>query len=253
MCKQDNPTRGRDVSPGIVCTKSAQNPCLFLIRRGSRLFLWTLTFAHKNKAGQHFIMRLFPPRYFLQGVGFTFCTINSYRRVIASEQVPGLKVSPAACMSPAQLLLFNVPNKGRETFDFDQGFEKHHIYRGRTFSFSLHQGTFQDGNAALSSLSWRWPGVGKLWIGHGLPVATTGKYFILKYNNSWECTTFGLYFEHFVGFLTLLVDLTASLRQMDICLWMIGNFFPFFHFSFLEFKLLLYKGRSSPEQKRINY
>lgn len=162
MCKQDNPTRSRDVSPGIVCTKSAQNPCLFLIRRGSRLFLWTLTFAHKNKAGQHFIMRLFPPRYFLQGVGFTFCTINSYRRVIASEQVPGLKVSPAACMSPAQLLLFNVPNKGRETFDFDQGFEKHHIYRGRTFSFSLHQGTFQDGNAALSSLSQRWPGVGKL-------------------------------------------------------------------------------------------
>lgn len=88
-------------------------------------------------------MTVFPQRHFLQGVGFTFYMINSYRYVITSEQVPVLKVTLTAYMSLAQLLLFNVPNKGRETFDFDQGFKKHRTYRGRTFSFSLHQETFQ--------------------------------------------------------------------------------------------------------------
>jgi len=72
--------------------------------------------------------------------------INSYRCVIAGEQVPALKVILPAYMALAQLLLFNVPTKGRKTFDFDQGFKKHRIYRGRTFSFTLHQETFQDGN-----------------------------------------------------------------------------------------------------------
>jgi len=114
-----------------------------------------LAFTHKNKAGQHYTMTLSPQRYFLQGVGFSFYMINSYRCVITSEQVPVLKVTLTAFMSLAQLLLFNIPNKGRETFDFDQGFKKHHIYRGQTFSFSLHQETFQDGSAGLSSLSQR--------------------------------------------------------------------------------------------------
>lgn len=140
--------------------------------------------SQKNKAGQHFIMTLFPQRYFLQGVGFTFYMINSYRCVITGEQVPVLKVTLTGYMSLAQLLLFNVPNKGRETFDFDQGFKKHHIYRGRTFSSSLHQETFQDGNAGLSSLSRRWPGFGKLWIGHRLPTAPMGKVFILRLSRS---------------------------------------------------------------------
>lgn len=129
-------------------------------------------------------MTVFPQRYFLQGVGFTFYMINSYRYVITREQVPALKVTLTAYMSLAQLLLFSIPNKGRETFDFDQGFKKHHIYRGRTFSFSLHQETFQDGNAGLSSLSQRWPGSAKPWIGHRLPTATTWKFFILKYSRS---------------------------------------------------------------------
>lgn len=136
-----------------------------------------LEFTHKNKAGQHFIMTLFPQRYFLQGVGFTFYMISSYGCAIASEQVPVLKVMLTDCMSLAQLLLFNIPNKERETFDFHQGFKKHHIYRGRTFSFTLHQETFRDGNAALSSLSQRWPDFGKPWRGHRLPTATTGKVF----------------------------------------------------------------------------
>lgn len=129
-------------------------------------------------------MTVFPQRYFLQGVGFTFYMINSYRYVITREQVPALKVTLTAYMSLPQLLLFSIPNKGRETFDFDQGFKKHHIYRGRTFSFSLHQETFQDGNAGLSSLSQRWPGSAKPWIGHRLPTATTWKFFILKYSRS---------------------------------------------------------------------
>lgn len=162
-------------------------------------------------------MRLFPPRYFLQGVGFTFCMINSYHCVIAGEEVPALKVILPAYMALAQLLLFNVPTKGRKTFDFDQGFKKHRIYRGRTFSFTLHQETFQDGNSALSSLSLRWPGFGNPWVGHGLPAAVMGKCFIFTYSRSW-CTSFGLYFEStaFLIFLSLFVVVTANLRQKHI-------------------------------------
>lgn len=143
-----------------------------------------LEFTHKNKAGQHFIMALFPQRYFLQGVGCTFYMISSYGCAITSEQVPVPKVTLTDCPSLAQLLLFNIPNKGRETFDFHQGFKKHHIYRGRTFSFTLHQETVRDGNAGLSSLSLRWPDFGKPWRGHRLPTATTGKSFTLKYRRS---------------------------------------------------------------------
>lgn len=136
-----------------------------------------LEFTHKNKAGQHFIMTLFPQRYFLQGVGFTFYMISSYGCAITSEHVPVLKVMLRDCMCLAQLLLFNIPNKGRETFDFHQGFKKHHIYRGRTFSFTLHQETFWDGNAGRGSLSQRWPDFGKPWRGHRLPTATTEVFY----------------------------------------------------------------------------